>query len=278
MAAQPLPIVEQTIASFRRHFGSHTPDFAVAAPGRVNLISEHTDYNGFDVLPCCIARHTVVAARRVVGGGDEDDAAAADSSHHAGAPFLAITHSEPTEFASPVLFKSVDEILDLNRGASKVVTTTAIPLWIKYVVAAFLGVRDAIADDKVFSHVKFQLTVGGNLPRASGVSSSSSLVVACAMAFFQLLRVQCNNSIHQQQHRQLTRSQLADICIRCERFCGTASGGMDQSAILLSQENFATNIHFFPALAATPYRLPAPAVCVWLVANARNSRANPCIC
>ena len=34
---------------------------AFFAPGRINLIGEHTDYNDGFVLPCAIDRHTVVA-------------------------------------------------------------------------------------------------------------------------------------------------------------------------------------------------------------------------
>src|SRR4051812_4399236 len=36
----------------------------VQAPGRVNLIGEHTDYNDGLVLPCAIDYRTVIAARR----------------------------------------------------------------------------------------------------------------------------------------------------------------------------------------------------------------------
>ena len=38
------------------------PAWLAAAPGRVNLIGEHTDYNGGFVLPMAIDRHVVMAA------------------------------------------------------------------------------------------------------------------------------------------------------------------------------------------------------------------------
>lgn len=49
-------------AFFRSHFGA-APDVIVRAPGRVNLIGEHTDYNEGFVLPCAISRQTMAAAR-----------------------------------------------------------------------------------------------------------------------------------------------------------------------------------------------------------------------
>ena len=51
-------------AGFERAFG-RAPAAAAAAPGRVNLIGEHTDYNLGLVLPCAIDRDTwVLAASR----------------------------------------------------------------------------------------------------------------------------------------------------------------------------------------------------------------------
>jgi galactokinase len=46
---------------FESWFSSH-PAVAASAPGRVNLIGEHTDYNGGPVLPLAVERRTAVAA------------------------------------------------------------------------------------------------------------------------------------------------------------------------------------------------------------------------
>lgn len=46
---------------FRAVYGC-VPQWLAAAPGRVNIIGEHTDYNGGFVLPMAIERYTVIAA------------------------------------------------------------------------------------------------------------------------------------------------------------------------------------------------------------------------
>jgi len=55
------PLVARAGGAFLRHYG-YGPAFTVAAPGRVNLIGEHTDYNDGFVLPIAIDRHVVMAA------------------------------------------------------------------------------------------------------------------------------------------------------------------------------------------------------------------------
>ena len=59
-------IADRTAELFARCFG-HPPRWLVAAPGRVNLIGEHTDYNDGFVLPMAIERHIFIAADRNPG-------------------------------------------------------------------------------------------------------------------------------------------------------------------------------------------------------------------
>jgi galactokinase len=55
---------DRAIAGYRGRFGAD-PHWVSAAPGRVNLIGEHTDYNDGFVLPMAIEAQTVVAASPV---------------------------------------------------------------------------------------------------------------------------------------------------------------------------------------------------------------------
>ena len=58
---------ERVVTAFRERTG-RDPDGVWAAPGRVNLIGEHTDYNDGFVLPAAIDRQVVAAAGRREGG------------------------------------------------------------------------------------------------------------------------------------------------------------------------------------------------------------------
>jgi galactokinase len=59
--------VGPVVAAFRERTG-RDPEGVWAAPGRVNLIGEHTDYNDGFVLPAAIDRLVLVAAGRRAGG------------------------------------------------------------------------------------------------------------------------------------------------------------------------------------------------------------------
>jgi galactokinase len=52
---------DRALRAFRARFGAE-PRWAAAAPGRVNIIGEHTDYNGGFVLPMAIDCYTVAVA------------------------------------------------------------------------------------------------------------------------------------------------------------------------------------------------------------------------
>ena len=53
--------IEQRAAQAYREQFHEEPALIASAPGRVNLIGEHTDYNGGFVLPCAVSRRVAVA-------------------------------------------------------------------------------------------------------------------------------------------------------------------------------------------------------------------------
>ena len=128
-------------AAFRQAFAAE-PAALWQAPGRVNLIGEHTDYNDGFVLPCAIDRRTVVA---VGPGGEGIRVAAADlGEQDAFSPALPMAH-----------------------GA----------IWADYIrgVAAEL-----LADGHPLPPL--DLAIAGDVPLGAGLSSSASLEVAVAAA------------------------------------------------------------------------------------------------
>lgn len=75
-------------AAYRHHFGD-APVGVWAAPGRVNLIGEHTDYNDGFVMPFALAQSVLVAASR----RDDDRLVIASSDH--GAEEVALADLDP---------------------------------------------------------------------------------------------------------------------------------------------------------------------------------------
>jgi galactokinase len=57
-----LELHQKVIKEFRRRFKGD-PEFVVRAPGRVNMLGEHVDYNQGFVLPAAIDRFTILACR-----------------------------------------------------------------------------------------------------------------------------------------------------------------------------------------------------------------------
>ena len=136
--------IERLEPIFRREFGrADAPGIAVA-PGRVNLIGEHTDYNDGWVLPMAIDRGVGVAF------APRDDR-------------VVRAHS--------VVF---DEIRELSieslapPGGSE---------WFSYMVGAAWAMKSS-----GFEVSGADLVVDGDVPLASGLSSSSALVMATMLA------------------------------------------------------------------------------------------------
>lgn len=130
--------------SFKDLFG-HPPEIVAHVPGRVNLIGEHTDYNGGYVLPMAIPQRTHVELRRRL-----DQRVRVFSANRS----------------------QKKEILEYELGRETVGKT-----WLDYVQ----GVTEVLQREEHML-TGFELCISSEVPLGSGLSSSASLDVAILRA------------------------------------------------------------------------------------------------
>jgi galactokinase len=167
---------------------------AARGPGRVNLIGEHTDYNGGLALPFAIERGVTVTA--APAAGDEVVAHALDAGERDAFP---LAHPGPAEG------------------------------WRAYV-------RGTVAELQAAGHSlrPVELTIDGDVPPGSGLSSSAALETALCLALLAAAG-----------EPEPDRRALARLCSRVEsEWVGAHTGLLDQLASLLGRAGHALRIDF----------------------------------
>ncbi|MBT8398762.1 MAG: galactokinase, partial [Gemmatimonadetes bacterium] len=186
------------IGTFREAFPEGSPDLISRAPGRVNLIGEHTDYNGLPVFPMALRKEI-----RIILSPRKD-----------------------------ALIRAVNQ--EGEFGLREFTISGDIPAhpagdWANYLQAPC----QALA--RQFGGLSgFDALVSSTLPVASGLSSSSALVIAMGQA---LLRV---------NELTLPTLDFAEAMAAAERYTGTQGGGMDQAISAGAVEGHASRIEFAP--------------------------------
>ncbi len=142
-------LAERVTDAFSAHFGA-PPMCVVQAPGRVNLIGEHTDYNDGFVLPCAIDFCTVIACRR------RDD--------HQVRVLALDCGMEVDEFR-------IDQPI-AHRADQP---------WTNYVRGMIVELL-ALARDHGYEIGGMELAISGDVPQGAGLSSSASLEMAVGQA------------------------------------------------------------------------------------------------
>ncbi|MCX8601241.1 MULTISPECIES: galactokinase [unclassified Gilliamella] len=139
-------LIEKTTQAFECQFG-YQPDTVVQAPGRVNLIGEHTDYNDGYVLPCAINYQTVISCHK---RSDNIIRVIALDYHH-----------QQDEF-------SLDKPIEKHPNYQ----------WANYV-------RGVVKHLKKYANNIHgaDFVISGNVPQGAGLSSSASLEVAVGKMF-----------------------------------------------------------------------------------------------
>lgn len=126
------------------------------------------------------------------------------------------------------------------------------PSWHNYFLCGVKGILDYIEKMGDTHRKGFKVAVSGNIPPASGLSSSSALVCSAALASAFLFDL------------PLSKHLLATLSASSEQYIGTQGGGMDQAIAFLAKKGYAQYITFNP-VRATPIKLPNDAV--FVIAN-----------
>jgi galactokinase len=147
-----MSVAEDAIQAFEQRFGSR-PKAAAVAPGRVEIMGNHTDYNGGYVLPAALDKATAVVGSPV--SGDTITLCAVD-------------------FGREAVFSASDLVHDPKNT------------WGSYV----LGVVQQLQRDGV-PVTGFQAVIHSDVPGGAGLSSSAALEVATALFLQQLFPYEC---------------------------------------------------------------------------------------
>jgi galactokinase len=139
-------MLQALLDHFRATYG-RPPDFLARAPGRIEFIGNHTDYNGGTVLGAAIDRGVWVALAKRPDGRRR----------------FATTLGGPT--------------LELPAGIA--VRQTGPAAWSNYP----LGVLAVMPEFGLRVPEGFDLAVASNLPSGAGLSSSAALELASALVF-----------------------------------------------------------------------------------------------
>jgi galactokinase len=188
------------IETFKKQFGE-APKIVVRAPGRINLIGEHTDYNGGYVLPAAIDKAVYFAV-----SPREDDVChfiSLDLKEEYTAILDDLKHSETYSWAN-YLMGVLDEI-------QKVLVQTQNP-------------KPDTQNSKILRGVN--LVFGGDIPSGGGVSSSAAIENGIGFAVNELFNL------------GLSRIDLLRISQKAENnFVGMKCGIMDMFASMMGKQN-----------------------------------------
>lgn len=199
----PIKPVEQLVneakTTFRKQFNDE-PNIAVFAPGRVNLIGEHTDYNDGFVMPMALPLVTVIVGKKVAG----NDVTIYSTSEIA-------NEQQETTFELP---QPTALIRAINKDGPKWA------VYVKGVVANYIGNIPSA----------FNAVIHSSVPLGGGLSSSASLEVA-TYTFLDQLTCSTNN---------VSLADKALACQKAEHdYAGMPCGIMDQFISFMGKEGHA---------------------------------------
>jgi galactokinase len=204
------------------------------APGRVNLIGEHTDYNEGLALPFAIREGIVVSAEPLPSG--QHGSERGDDGEHAGPEHTDGKHTDGVHVHAYA--RDLDEHDEFSLAAPEPAAG-----W-----RAFVRGTVAELTHAGFPLVGADLQIAGQLPSGAGLSSSAALEVALCLALIELgarAAAAHGGRRHGGGVREPRRIDIARLCARVENeWVGAHTGLLDQLASLYGAPDAALRIDF----------------------------------
>lgn len=250
-------------------------NYVIFAPGRVNLIGDHIDYHDYSVLPMAIQKSILVGVRIDFDGkpGDKSRLTIINKNQDKHPQFS----TEHTFGLGAKLDTSNHWYNYILCGYHGILTSRYIKVMPENVVenAKLLASKPNLlrdADLKLSTLPNLTLFVDSNLPEASGLSSSSALVCAAAIATECMLHEHKNFVSGNSSNYPYDKDTLASLCSYSEWLIGTRGGGMDHVVILVGREGRAPYItfdrHLDPSFDFNSMKLPDAC---WIVSHCGSS-------
>jgi N-acetylgalactosamine kinase len=216
-----LGALRKVVRLFSREYGRTGKLFLVRAPGRINLMGRHIDHQGGFIHAVALDCEVLMA----VAPRDDD--------------VIRLVNTDPVAFPrrevvindwrSSLMYRDWLSFVDSDIVRSHLLSTAGD--WSNYVLSSAVYQQYRCGQRRLRG---MDIAVGGNVPIAAGLSSSSSMVVGSMEAICAV------NGL------PVSGSDIVKFCGEAEWFVGSRGGSADHAAIKLGKSGRAVRIGFHP--------------------------------
>ncbi|NOZ19472.1 MAG: hypothetical protein GXP25_00125 [Planctomycetes bacterium] len=210
----------RVLRTFVRRYGTGRNVILVRSPSRINVMGVHAEHRRGEVNYVAHRREILMVAEPRT----DDTVVLGNTSRSFPKRTFNISEerkrSRHKDWLKYIDSPGVSKVVQENRGD-----------WVNYVKSGVLRLQFFCLRKRLKG---MNLMIEGDIPRSVGLSSSSALVVASAMATTYLNRL------------RVTAGELVELCGEGEWYVGTRGGAGDHAAMIMGRRGYIAHLRFFP--------------------------------